>query len=191
MLRILRYAKGRSLTPFLFSRKAEIRDSVLSGGSRVSRRPAWTRRVTALLLQPGSTVTVTENYVSGGIAGVGVQLAGAAGAVSGNTIVGNGSTGALVAADGAMSFNSNNVFVGGGSGTGVYFSTATSSTAVQDNTIVFADTGIELNCQATNGKVYSNTILYAAIGVDKLLLGASSPNTYIDVAKQTTSCGMG
>jgi len=140
----------------------------------------------ALHLFYGSTVTATNNYVGIGPSGYGVFLAGAAGNVSGNTIVGGtDSVGVEVAIDGAISINSNNFSAGLG---GVIWTTRTQSTAVQNNLIVRAKYGLEFNCNSANGLAYSNTIIETDTGVDRIPAGTASANTYFGVATEATSC---
>jgi|HubBroStandDraft_6_1064221.scaffolds.fasta_scaffold03847_2 hypothetical protein len=140
--------------------------------------------IPAVILDPGSTVTASDNYIKAGN-GYGFFLQGAAGSVTSNTVVG-GLAGAYVLADGAISFNSNKVL---DSATyAIYIDAPTTLTEMQGNTLTKGITGIEFNCNSTNSKVRSNTIMDFTTGVDQLPSGATSANTYFNVSTETTTC---
>jgi hypothetical protein len=140
--------------------------------------------VFGVILDPGSTVTATDNYIKAGN-GYGFVLEGGAGSVTGNSVVA-GLVGAYVSADGAISFNSNKVLDSGSDA--IYIGAATTLTEIQGNTFTKGLTGIEFNCDSTNGKVHSNTIIDFPAGLDQLPSGTTSANTYYDVGTETTTC---
>jgi putative cofactor-binding repeat protein len=105
---------------------------------------------------------------------------GAAGSISGNTVM---NSGVGIGAEGdSISVTSNKIMF---SGTGIYINSA--ATPVQGNTITTAPVGIEFNC-SSNPNVHSNTITDAATGVDKVPTGVNTPNTYVNVATFKTGC---
>jgi Right handed beta helix region len=138
----------------------------------------------AFFFDSGTTVTATDNYIKAG-GGYGFTLNGAAGSVTGNTIVA-GFISLYVDGDGDISFKSNKLL--DPSEEAIYFLVATNSTEIEDNTITRGTIGIEFGCNSTNGKVHSNTIMDFTTGLDQLPSGTTSANTYYDVGTETTTC---
>jgi hypothetical protein len=136
---------------------------------------------TGMLINSGTTNTVTGNVVAGLATGIWTEGT-ATGTISGNTLL-DDSTGILLDADG-VSATSNKIYdtcpAGAVAGSCRGIQVNTPVPAVQKNTITNSTVGIEFNCVA-NPNVNSNTITDATIGLDQIPTGTTSTNSFFDV----------
>jgi parallel beta-helix repeat protein len=168
---------GMTDTPNL---TATIKDNVISNFSSVDTEN--------LVLEVGTDVTVTGNFVSGGLFGIDIE--GTEGAVTGNTVF-QSSYGIYLGNDG-VKVTSNNIY--DTSSAGIDVQHTIHSSVVQNNKIKTvapngAGTGIELNCKNISPTlVNSNTLMDFYYGYGDAPAGFSGSNTYVRVNLDVSPC---
>jgi hypothetical protein len=138
-----------------------------------------------IVLESGATTIVSNNFVSGETFGIASEP-GAAGSISGNTLIDNSQAGILVGAD-AVPATSNKIF----NAVSIGIDLQTSAALIQSNSIVNTPFAINFDCQA-NANVHSNTITDAGTALAFLPPGLPTlSNSYFNVGviRSGSLCG--
>jgi hypothetical protein len=141
-----------------------------------------------ILLEAGTTDTVTGNFISSTNTGISA-LPSVTGSISRNTVVNvvnGGGVGIFTAAD-AVSVTSNKIINTDSNNSSIGISLFTSVATVQGNVITNANAGIGFNCTA-NPNVHSNTIMDAASGVVNVPSAINTTNSYANVGTIRSGC---
>ena len=139
-----------------------------------------------ILLEAGTTDTVTGNFISSTNTGIASNPS-VTGSISRNTVVNvvNGGVGIDAAADG-VSVTSNKI-INTNSNNSIGILLYTSVATVQGNVITNANAGIDFSCFA-NPNVHSNIIMDAASGVVNVPSAINTVNSYANVGTIRSSC---
>jgi hypothetical protein len=140
-----------------------------------------------ILLEAGTTDTVTGNFISSTATGIAANPS-VTGSISRNTVVNtvNSGEGIDTAAD-AVSVTSNKIINTNNNNTSVGILLFTSVATIQGNVITNANAGIDFNCKL-NPNVHSNTILDAGTGVVNVPSATITTNSYANVGTIRTGC---
>jgi hypothetical protein len=156
---------------------AAIRGNVVNGVGQVG--------LIGISVSAGATSIVTTNLVVG-IALHSVAIAtnvGAAGSISGNTVINSSQALGVVAGADGVSVTGNKIV---SDNAGIFVTTPLA--AIQGNTILGGQVGIDFACQS-NGNVHSNTITDVVVGLSDVPAGVATNNSYFNVGTiRTGSC---
>jgi hypothetical protein len=138
-----------------------------------------------ILLEAGTTDTVTGNFISSTITGIASNPS-VTGSISRNTVVNSGLEGIDAAADG-VSVTSNKIINTNSNNSSVGILLFTSVATVQGNVITNANAGIDFSC-AANPNVHSNIIMDAASAVVNVPSAINTINSYANVGTIRSGC---
>jgi hypothetical protein len=161
---------------------SQLTATVKGNNVKVSTTSSFTE---GIVLRSGATTIVSNNFVSGETFGIASEL-GAAGSISGNTLIDNNQDGIVAGAD-AVPVTSNKILNAVNNGIVL----RTSAALIQGNSILNTPFAINFDCQA-NANVHSNTISDAGTALAFLPPGLTTlSNSYFNVStiRSTSLCG--